>query len=143
MCVRCAVGGKMSDRNLEQRISIKFCMKLGKHVSETLSLLQQAYGDYQVFLIGIGGLRRDEKMSTMTQEVGSQKPEGWMQMWTECESSYGHAGVLVHYKSIEDGTTVNQHCYLEILKHVSTSPRCCLMSQKASVTICLLSSTLM
>jgi predicted transposase YdaD len=33
----------MSDRLLEQLISIKFCAKLGKSVSETLQMLTEAY----------------------------------------------------------------------------------------------------
>lgn len=35
---------KMSDRYLEQRISIKFCVKLHKSASETHHLLKEAYG---------------------------------------------------------------------------------------------------
>lgn len=35
----------MSDRYLEQRISIKFCVKLNKSASETNHLLKEAYGD--------------------------------------------------------------------------------------------------
>lgn len=40
------VGGKMSEKNLEQRINIKFCVKIGKSASETLALLTVAYGEY-------------------------------------------------------------------------------------------------
>jgi hypothetical protein len=36
----------MSDKILEQRINIKFCVKFGKRVSETLALLTVAYGEY-------------------------------------------------------------------------------------------------
>ena len=36
----------MSDKNLEQRINIKFCVKIGKSASETLTLLTVAYGEY-------------------------------------------------------------------------------------------------
>jgi hypothetical protein len=36
----------MSDKNLEQRINIKFCVKTGKSASETLALLTVAYGEY-------------------------------------------------------------------------------------------------
>jgi hypothetical protein len=50
-----------------------------------------------VFLNGIGGSRKGEKMCKMTQEVGSQKRNWQMQMWTEYEQ------------------TVNQQCYLEAL----------------------------
>jgi hypothetical protein len=32
------VGGKMSDKNLEQRINIKLCVMIGKSASETLAL---------------------------------------------------------------------------------------------------------
>jgi hypothetical protein len=39
-------GGKMSDKNLEQRINIKFCVKFDKSASETLVLLTIAYGEY-------------------------------------------------------------------------------------------------
>ncbi|XP_013006653.1 protein GVQW3 isoform X2 [Cavia porcellus] len=35
----------MSDRYLEQRITIKFCVKLNKSASETHHLLKEAYGD--------------------------------------------------------------------------------------------------
>jgi hypothetical protein len=39
-------GGKMSDKNLEQQISIKLCVKIGKSASETLALLTVTYGEY-------------------------------------------------------------------------------------------------
>ena len=38
----------MSDKYLEQRINIKFCVKIGKSASETLALLAVAYGEYAV-----------------------------------------------------------------------------------------------
>jgi hypothetical protein len=34
----------MSDRFLEQRIDIKFCVKLGKNASDTCAMLSDAYG---------------------------------------------------------------------------------------------------
>jgi hypothetical protein len=36
----------MSDKNLEQRINIKFCVKIGKSASETLAPLTVAYDEY-------------------------------------------------------------------------------------------------
>ena len=36
----------MSDKNLEQRINIKFWLKIGKGASETLVLLTVAYCEY-------------------------------------------------------------------------------------------------
>jgi len=45
-CPWYTVRGKMSDKNLEQRMNIKFCVKNGKSTSETLALLTVAYGEY-------------------------------------------------------------------------------------------------
>ena len=45
-CPWCTLGDKMSDKNLEQRINIKFCVKIGNSASETLALLTVAYGEY-------------------------------------------------------------------------------------------------
>jgi hypothetical protein len=36
----------MSDKDLEQRINIKFCVKVGKIASETVALLAMAYSKY-------------------------------------------------------------------------------------------------
>jgi hypothetical protein len=33
----------MSDKSLEQRINVKFCVKIGKSARETLALLTVAY----------------------------------------------------------------------------------------------------
>jgi transposase len=40
------VGRKTNDKNLEQRINIKFYVNIGKSASETLALLTVAYGEY-------------------------------------------------------------------------------------------------
>ena len=40
------LAGKVSDKNLEQRINIEFCVKIGNSASETLALLTVAYGEY-------------------------------------------------------------------------------------------------
>jgi hypothetical protein len=40
------VGSKMRDKNLEQWINIKFCMKIGKSTRETLELLTLPYDEY-------------------------------------------------------------------------------------------------
>jgi hypothetical protein len=96
----------MSDKILEQRINIKFCARIGISASETLALLTVAYDECamkKLFLNGVGGSRKGEKMCKLTQEVGSQKCKGQMQMWTEYEQ------------------TVNQQCYLEVLTRLRES----------------------
>jgi hypothetical protein len=45
-CPWYTVGGKMSDKDLEQLINIKFCVKIGKSAGETLALLTVDYGEY-------------------------------------------------------------------------------------------------
>ena len=45
-CLWYMIVRKMSDKNLEQWINIKFCVKIGKSASETLALLTVAYGEY-------------------------------------------------------------------------------------------------
>jgi len=45
-CPWYTVGGKISDKNLERRINIKFCVEVGKSAIETLALLTVAYDEY-------------------------------------------------------------------------------------------------
>jgi hypothetical protein len=91
ICPWYTVGGKMSGKNLEQRINIKFCVKIGKSANETLALLSVAYGEYAMkkssVFNSIGGSRKGKKMCKMTQEVGRLKCKGQMQMWTEYKPS--------------------------------------------------------
>jgi hypothetical protein len=46
MCPWYTVGGEISDKNREQQINIRFCVKFVKSASETLALLTVAYGEY-------------------------------------------------------------------------------------------------
>ena len=61
MCPWYTVGGKMSDKNLEQWINIKFCVKIGKSDSETLALLIVAYGEYTMKKSSVFELHRPFK----------------------------------------------------------------------------------
>jgi hypothetical protein len=46
MCPWYAVGAKISDKNLDQWINIKFRVTIGRNAGETLALLIVAYGEY-------------------------------------------------------------------------------------------------
>jgi hypothetical protein len=90
MCLWYTVGGKISDKNLEQWTNIKFCVKIGKSGSETLALFTLAYGEYAT-----KKLSSPERHKRFTegredvqddQEVGSQKCKGQMQTCAEYES---------------------------------------------------------
>jgi hypothetical protein len=54
----------MSDKNLEQQLNTKFCVKIRKSASETLALLIVAYGEYAMktlsVLNGTGSSRKGE-----------------------------------------------------------------------------------
>jgi hypothetical protein len=53
-------GGKMSDKNLEQRIN-KLCVNIGKSASETLVLLTVAYGEYAMKKLSVSKWHRQFK----------------------------------------------------------------------------------
>ena len=67
----------MSDKNLEQRINIKFCVKIGKSASETLALLTVAYGECAMKKSSVfewhGRFKEGREDVQDDQEVGSQK----------------------------------------------------------------------
>jgi hypothetical protein len=68
-CPWYTVGGNTTDKNLEQRKNIRFCVKIGKSASETLALLTVAYGKFalkNLFLNGIGDSKKSEKMCKTT-----------------------------------------------------------------------------
>jgi hypothetical protein len=46
MCLWHTIGRKISVKNLEQWINIKFCVKYDKSASEMVALLTVAYGEY-------------------------------------------------------------------------------------------------
>jgi hypothetical protein len=64
-------------------------VKIGKSASETLALLTVAYGEYARKKSSVFEWHRrfkeGEQMRKMTQEVGSQKRKGQVQMWTQYE----------------------------------------------------------
>jgi hypothetical protein len=75
----------MSDKNPEQQINGKSCVKIGNSASVTSAILTLAYCEYAIkkssVFNGVCGSRRGDR----TQEVGSQKRNGQVQMWTEHE----------------------------------------------------------
>ena len=77
----------MSDKNLEQRINIKFCVKIGKSGSETLAV---AYGEYAMKKLSVFEWHRRFKEGREDVQddprSGQSNRKGQMQMWTEYES---------------------------------------------------------
>jgi hypothetical protein len=96
------LGGKMSDRLLEQRINIKFCAKLGISASETLQMLTEACGNDAMKNSSVSEWhKRFKEGRENVKELDVRKLTAQMK--------------IVHFEFIEQGRTVNQHCYLEIL----------------------------
>jgi hypothetical protein len=66
----------MCDKNLEQRINIKFCVKIGNSASETLALLTLAYDEYatkkSIVFNGTSCSREGEKTWKMTMKCAAK-----------------------------------------------------------------------
>jgi hypothetical protein len=66
------------DDKIEQRVCIKFCVKLGKSATETLDMIREAFGEHSlsgtVVLNGIHILRSVECQLKMTNSQGDQAP---------------------------------------------------------------------
>jgi hypothetical protein len=77
MCPRYTVGGKMSDKNLEQWIKIKSCVKIGKSGSKTLTLLTLAYGEYAMKKLNVFEWHRQlkEGQEDVQDDPGSGQPK--------------------------------------------------------------------
>jgi len=67
----------MSDKNLEQRINIKFCVKIGKSASETLALLTVAYGEYAMKKLSVFEWHRrfEERREDVQDDPRSGQPK--------------------------------------------------------------------
>jgi hypothetical protein len=80
----------MTDKNLEQRINIKFCVKPGKSASETLALLIVAYGEYAMNKSSVSEWHRRfkegrENVQDDAKKWANHKRKGQLQMRTEYE----------------------------------------------------------
>jgi hypothetical protein len=80
-----AVGGTVSDKNLEQRINSKFCVKIGNTASEMVALLTLACGEYAVKKSSVSEWHRwlKEGREDVQDNLRSGQPK--MQMWMEYE----------------------------------------------------------
>jgi hypothetical protein len=91
----------MSDRFLEQRINIKFCVKLGKNASDTCALLTEAYGGEVVKKSSVFGCRGRFKIVITNEDM---------------PITFFDIKGTVRFEFIPQGHTVKQGNYVEILK---------------------------
>jgi hypothetical protein len=94
----------MSDKNLEQWIIIRFCVKIGKSASETLALLTVAYVEYAMKKSSIFEWHRRFKEG---RENGQNDPKSGQPKTQRTGANMER----VHCTR----KTVNQQCYLEML----------------------------
>jgi hypothetical protein len=66
----------MSDRFLDQRINIKFCVKLGKNASDTCAMLSDAYGGEAMKKLSVFGLHKRFKESSHIEITNEFIPQG-------------------------------------------------------------------
>jgi hypothetical protein len=71
---------------MEQRVNIKFCVKLCKTPTETYVILQTVYDDeaLAVYLNGLNDLKTGVRIFRMTQEAGVLQP---LEMQTQSQMS--------------------------------------------------------
>jgi hypothetical protein len=91
----------MSDKILNQRKNIKFCVKFGKSATETLALLTVGYGEYAMKKSSVFERHRRPKKARMSHSSRS----------CLCVSSIIRG--IVHNEFIARGQTMNQQCYLK------------------------------
>jgi hypothetical protein len=89
---------------LEQQISVKFCVKLGKNASDTCEMLSNAYGG--------------EAMKKSHVFEGVVQRQLTCQITNEDNTHHFDIKGTVHFEFIPQGQTVNQAYYVEILKQL-------------------------
>jgi hypothetical protein len=102
-CPWYTVGRKINDRNLEQQIKNRFCVKFGKSGSETLALLTVAYGEYTMkkssvfewhrqFKDGLGDVQDDPRNTKDSCKCGQSTILGALRLKTKCETDSRRIG---------------------------------------------------
>jgi hypothetical protein len=81
----------MGDKNLEQWVNFKFCVKIRKSASEMLALLTGVYAEYAMKKLSVFEWQRQfkEGLEDVQNDPRSRpKCTGQMQMWTEYKPQY-------------------------------------------------------
>jgi hypothetical protein len=102
----------MSDRYLEQRINIRFCVKLGKNATDIFVVLFEAYGGEAIEKLSVFDWHKRFKVGShfgITNE-------------TVLITFFNIKGI-VHFEFIPHGQTVCQAAYVEILERLHEAMR--------------------
>jgi hypothetical protein len=94
------------ERTMEQRVNLKFCVKLQKSPSERLEMLKKAYGGSTM------SKSNDFKWPKVAKEATDVK----VQDQNNVDLIFRHQGII-HFEFVPEGTTVNQTFYV-VLKRL-------------------------
>jgi len=100
----------MSDRFLEQRVNIKFCVKLGKNTSDTCAVLSEAYGGEAI------------KNLFLSVIIGSDRVTRTWKMIKTMHITFSSIKGIVHFEFIPQGQTVSQAYYMCVVKGLNFGP---------------------
>jgi hypothetical protein len=106
-CVFLHLVTQMSDRVLEQRISVKFCVKLWKNATYTCVMLSKAYGGEAMEESSFSEWYKRFKESSHVEITNADNAQHFFDIKG-----------TVRFESIPQGQTVNQAHYIEILKRL-------------------------
>jgi hypothetical protein len=96
------------DVRFEQRVNIKFCVKLGKTATETLQLLRDAYGDESWCFQYDPQTKRQRAEWRSTGTPPSKKVRRQQSTTKTTIIVFFDTRGIVHYESVPQGQTVNQ-----------------------------------
>jgi len=121
------------DLKQEQRICIKFCQKIGKTATETVDLIKLAFGMNSLsqsrvfewfarFRDGRGTTEDDLHTGRPIASRTAERVEEISNLIIKDRRISVNKG-LIHIEFLPNGQTVNQHVYLNILRHLRESLR--------------------
>ena len=110
------------DVQFEQRVNIKFCVKLGKTATETLQLLRDAYGESWCFQYD----PQTKKQSAEWRSTGTPPSKKVRRQTSTTKTMiivFFDARGIVHHEFVPQGQTVNQEVYISVLRRMREALR--------------------
>jgi hypothetical protein len=107
------------DGKIEQRVCIKFRLKLGKSVTETLEMLREAFGEQCLSLTAVFDRHSRFKAGRVSAEDDERSGRPSIRKTTENVEKIG----LFTVKFVPPNTTVNSYFYCDVLRRLRENVR--------------------